>query len=98
VSSVLTVNGTTVLAGVVAAGSVLKTTLFVAAGVTVTLTGAEVPPVGVSVATSEHEPVVAPPRMTPVNVAFPEVPVVAAVRFPLGVNEQFVEDSVMVSA
>jgi hypothetical protein len=98
VSSVFTVNGTTVLTGVEDAGSVVKAILLMAAGVTVTFTaGDDVPPVGLSVATSEHEPVLAPPRMTPENVAFPEVPVVVKVRLPLGVNVQFVEDSVMVS-
>jgi hypothetical protein len=94
VSSVSTVNGTAVLTGVVEAGSVVKTTLFAAAGVTVTVAVA-VPSVGASVATNAHEPVLAPLRMMLVNVAFPEVAVVVSTRLPA--NVQFVEDNVMVS-
>jgi hypothetical protein len=74
-SSVFTVNGTTVLAGVVDAGSVVKTTLLAPAGVTVTFCETVAPVVVVSVATKLHDPVLAPLTVTPVNVAFPEVPV-----------------------
>jgi hypothetical protein len=97
VSSVFTVNGTAVLAGVVDAGSVVKTTLFAVDGVTV-IVAVAVPPVGASVATNAHEPVPAPLRVMPVNVALPEVPEVVYTRLlPLGDRVQFVEDNVMVS-
>jgi hypothetical protein len=72
-SSVFTVNGTAVLAGVVDAGSVVKTTWCAAAGVTATVAVA-VPPVGASTADNAHEPVLAALRMMLVNVAFPDVP------------------------
>jgi hypothetical protein len=65
--------------------------------VTVTVTGVAVPPVGESVAVIEQDPELAPPRMTPEYVAFPEVPVVVNVRLPLGVRVQFVEPKVIVS-
>jgi hypothetical protein len=72
-SSTFTVKGRAVCAWVVPAGSVVKASLLAVVGVTVTVAEA-VPPVGVSVAVTAHDPVLAPPRMTPENVAFPEVP------------------------
>jgi hypothetical protein len=98
-SSTLTVNGSAVCAWAVAAGSVVKASLWlVAEGVTVTVTAGDVvPPVGVSAADSAHEPVLALLRMMAAKVAFPEVPVTGYVRLPLGDKVQFVEESVMVS-
>jgi hypothetical protein len=82
----------------VAGGSVVNASLLAAAGVTVTFAVAVVPPVVVvSTADNAHEPVLAPLRTMLANVAFPVAPPVVAVRLPLGVKVQFVEESVMVS-
>jgi hypothetical protein len=69
------VNDTAVFTGVVEGGSVVNTSWLAAAGVT-TMVAFAIPPVGASVATNAQEPVLAPLRVMPVNVAFPEVPVV----------------------
>ena len=59
----------------VAGGAVVNASLLAAAGVTVTVCVMVAPPVGVSVATKLQEPVLAPLRVIPVNVAVPVAPV-----------------------
>jgi hypothetical protein len=57
-----------------------------------------VPPVGVSVATTVHEPVEAPLKVTPVKVTVSEVVFVDGWLGLAGDNVQFVDDNVTVSA
>jgi hypothetical protein len=77
----------------VAGGSVVNANLFAAAGVTGMLCEI-VPPVGESVATRLHEPVLAPPRMIPVNAT--EDPEYGSVVVP-PVTLQFVDVMTMLS-
>jgi hypothetical protein len=77
----------------VAGGAVVNTSLFATAGVTGMLCEI-VPPVGESVATKLHEPVLAPPRMIPVNAT--EDPVYGSAAVP-PVTLQFVDVMVMLS-